>query len=112
MDNTVMDKIKVWVFGPLTALLVWFIADTLKSIRKDLDMVKSDVKILLAQSSTDGTRIDILEKDVDKLKEKLLYNQTQVPKPKQAIQITRLEALRPEDSTIKVQKEEPYKTAI
>lgn len=113
MNNTTVDKIKIWVFGPVTALLVWFITDTLQGIRKDLDMVKSDVKTLLTQSSTDKARIDNLEKDVRFIEQKL-FNQTsnKNPNPVSAPKFTMIEAIRPDDQTSLFEKKPAYKESV
>ena len=59
-----MDKIKIWAFPLLTALVGWFIVDTLGQIRDDIQSVRADVKMLLAQSNIDKTRIDNLEREL------------------------------------------------
>lgn len=59
-----MDKIKIWAFPLLTALVGWFVVDTLSQIKDDIQSVRADVKMLLAQSNIDKTRIDNLEREV------------------------------------------------
>lgn len=59
-----MDKIKIWAFPVLVSVVGWFIVNTLHEIKKDLELVKQDVKTLLAQSNIDKTRIDNLERQV------------------------------------------------
>lgn len=59
-----MDKIKIWAFPALVSVVCWFIVNTLKEIKQDLNLVKQDIKILLAQSNIDKTRIDNLEREV------------------------------------------------
>jgi len=59
-----MDKIKIWAFPVLVSIVGWFIVNTLSQIRADLELVKQDVKTLLAQSNVDKTRIDNLEREV------------------------------------------------
>lgn len=59
-----MDKIKIWAFPVLISVIGWFIVNTLYEIKRDLELVKQDVKTLLAQSNIDKTRIDNLERQV------------------------------------------------
>ena len=59
-----MDKIKIWAFPVLVSIVGWFIVNTLSQIRADLELVKQDVRTLLAQSNVDKTRIDNLEREV------------------------------------------------
>jgi hypothetical protein len=59
-----MDKVKIWAFPVLLSVVGWFIINTLKEIKHDLELVKQDVKTLLAQSNIDKTRIDNLEREV------------------------------------------------
>jgi len=59
-----MDKVKIWAFPVLLSVVGWFIVNTLKEIKRDLELVKQDVKTLLAQSNIDKTRIDNLERQL------------------------------------------------
>lgn len=59
-----MDKVKIWAFPVLLSVVGWFIVNTLQEIKRDLELVKQDVKTLLAQSNIDKTRIDNLERQV------------------------------------------------
>jgi hypothetical protein len=59
-----MDKVKIWAFPVLISVVGWFIINTLQDIKRDLELVKQDVKTLLAQSNIDKTRIDNLERQV------------------------------------------------
>jgi hypothetical protein len=61
-----MDKVKIWTFPLLLSIVGWFIINTLQDIKRDLELVKQDVKTLLAQSNIDKTRIDNLEREVYK----------------------------------------------
>lgn len=61
-----MDKVKIWAFPVLLSVVGWFIVNTLQEIKHDLELVKQDVKTLLAQSNIDKTRIDNLEREVYK----------------------------------------------
>jgi hypothetical protein len=57
MPASGMDKIKTWMFpGLITALatMLWY----------DIREIKSDIKVLIAQTNIDKTRIDNLEREV------------------------------------------------
>jgi hypothetical protein len=60
----VINKVKTWAFPALLSIVCWFTVNTLREIRADLELVKADVKLLLAQSNIDKTRIDNLERIV------------------------------------------------
>jgi hypothetical protein len=58
-ENPTLKSIKLWIFPSLlslVALLIW----------SDVNEIKSDVKMLMAQSNVDKTRIDNLERVVYK----------------------------------------------
>ena len=60
-ENSPIATFKVWIFPSLVSivsLLIW----------NDVNEIKSDVKILMAQSNIDKTRIDNLER--------VVYNKT------------------------------------
>lgn len=80
-----ISKIKAWLFPTLVTVLT-------SMILKDLGELKSDVKQLLAQSNVDKTKIESLEKQVDKLNNKvfssvenyqMMENLPTIPTPKQ-----------------------------
>lgn len=78
-----MDKIKIWAFPVLISVVGWFIVNTLYEIKHDLELVKQDVKTLLAQSNIDKTRIDNLERQVfGKLSSTLPVKPADVPAAK------------------------------
>ena len=60
MPNASVDKVKLWIFPTLV-----FVLGTI--IWQDVKEIKTDVKALMAQSNIDKTRIDNLEKQVEKL---------------------------------------------
>lgn len=80
-SSSVINKIKTWAFPALLSIVCWFTVNTLREIRADLDSVKADVKLLLAQSNIDKTRIDNLERMVygKKVFSSTSKNQPQVP---------------------------------
>lgn len=56
-DNSSIAAFKVWIFPTLVSLvslLIW----------NDVNEIKADVKLLMAQSNIDKTRIDNLERHV------------------------------------------------
>lgn len=58
-DNQSISAIKVWIFPTLVSLislLIW----------NDVNEIKADVKLLMAQSNIDKTRIDNLERQMFK----------------------------------------------
>jgi len=58
-DNPSISAFKVWIFPSLVSLvslLIW----------NDVNEIKGDIKILMAQSNIDKTRIDNLEREVYK----------------------------------------------
>lgn len=58
-DNPSIATFKVWIFPTLVSLvslLIW----------NDVNEIKSDVKLLMAQSNIDKTRIDNLERQMFK----------------------------------------------
>lgn len=59
-SNQTVNQIKVWLFPTLIGIIATIIWNDVKEI-------KSDVKLLMAQSNIDKTRIDHLEKQLEKL---------------------------------------------
>lgn len=58
-DNPSISAFKVWIFPSLVSLvslLIW----------NDVNEIKSDLKLLMAQSNIDKTRIDNLERQIFK----------------------------------------------
>lgn len=58
-DNSSVAAVKVWIFPTLVSLislLIW----------NDVNEIKADVKMLMAQSNVDKTRIDNLERQLFK----------------------------------------------
>jgi len=63
-DNPSIAAFKVWVFPTLVSLvslLIW----------NDVNEIKSDVKLLMAQSNIDKTRIDNIERQMFKASNKI-----------------------------------------
>jgi hypothetical protein len=65
--NTIANSIKLYLFPALVTILstmIW----------RDVTELRTDVKMLLAQSNIDKTRIDNLQKDVQLLQQKLFQS--------------------------------------
>lgn len=60
-ENLAIASFKVWVFPTLIGIIATIIWNDVKEI-------KSDVKLLMAQSNIDKTRIDHLEKEIEDIK--------------------------------------------
>ena len=59
MADSVFDQFKIWFFPSIVSILgmmIW----------SDVNEIKADVKVLMAQSNIDKTRIDNLERQVYK----------------------------------------------
>jgi hypothetical protein len=58
-SNPTLEAFKVWTFPTLVSILAMMIWN-------DVNEIKSDVKVLMAQSNIDKTRIDNLERQLYK----------------------------------------------
>jgi hypothetical protein len=65
-EKNPISTFKSWLFPSLVAILGWM-------IKSDINEMKSDVKVLLAQSNIDKTKIETLEKNVEALN-KAVFN--------------------------------------
>lgn len=65
-ESSVIGEVKTWIFPGIVTLIGIFAGMMLNNIQTDLAEVKSDVKLLMAQSNVDKTRIDNLERQVFK----------------------------------------------
>lgn len=63
---SVISEVKTWIFPGIVSLIGILTGIMLTSIQHDLAEVKSDIKLLMAQSNIDKTRIDNLERQVFK----------------------------------------------
>lgn len=66
MGKATIDQIKVWITPGLVSILGLF-------LWRDLNELRSDVKVLLAQSTADHTKLIQLEQDVDLLKQRVFF---------------------------------------
>lgn len=65
-ETSTLDQVKKWLFPGAVTIIGIFAGMMLNDIKSDLAEVKSDIKILMAQSNIDKTRIDNLERQVYK----------------------------------------------
>ena len=72
-DNSFVTKIKIWLFPSLVMVLGWFLVTSITEM-------KSDIKLLLTQSSADRATIQALTKEVDLLNQKV-FSQVDRPYP-------------------------------
>jgi hypothetical protein len=64
VENSVINKVKVWLFQPLLAVLGWFLVDSIVELKAD---VKKVLEILPVQQ----TEIIYMKKEIDDLRKKL-----------------------------------------
>lgn len=88
-ENPSIAAFKVWIFPSLVSLvslLIW----------NDVNEIKSDVKLLMAQSNIDKTRIDNLERQ--------LFKSASAPiaPTKEPIDFQTVVAVLPDDKTFKL----------
>lgn len=65
-ETSTLDQVKNWLFPGAVTIIGIFAGTMLNDIKSDLSEVKSDIKVLMAQSNVDKTRIDNLERQVYK----------------------------------------------
>jgi len=93
-ENSSIAAFKVWIFPTLVSLvslLIW----------NDVNEIKSDVKLLMAQSNIDKTRIDNLERQMFKT-----ANAPEAP-TKELVDYQQLVAVLPNNKMLKTKN---YKT--
>lgn len=110
MASPVVDKLKLYAFPGLASLLGLLIWTTVNDIKTELAAVREDMKILMAQSNIDKTRIDNLERVV--YGEKIKTASTDLPKNKESDQpeFVKIVAIKPEDRISP--KADPAKRAL
>ena len=65
-QSSTLDQVKNWLFPGAVTIIGIFAGMMLNDIKSDLSEVKSDIKVLMAQSNIDKTRIDNLERQIFK----------------------------------------------
>jgi hypothetical protein len=73
-EKLFINKVKVWLFPSLITVLGWFLVTSITEM-------KSDIKTLLTQSSSDKATIEALTKQVDLLNQKV-FSEADRPFPK------------------------------
>lgn len=88
-ENSSIAAFKVWIFPSLVSLvslLIW----------NDVNEIKADVKLLMAQSNIDKTRIDNLERQLFKAASVPVAPTRQLPKYQEVL------AVLPDDKALKL----------
>jgi hypothetical protein len=88
-ENPSIAAFKVWVFPTLVSLvslLIW----------NDVNEIKADVKLLMAQSNIDKTRIDNLERQMFKAASAPVAPAKQLPEQQEVV------AVLPDDKAFKI----------
>jgi hypothetical protein len=88
-ENPSIAAFKVWIFPTLVSLvslLIW----------NDVNEIKADVKLLMAQSNIDKTRIDNLERQLFKSASAPIAPTPEVPEYQQVV------AVLPDDKAVKL----------
>jgi hypothetical protein len=107
-NSSIVNNIKLWAFPSLVTILAMM-------IWRDVTELKSDVKQLLAESASNKTKVERLERQVDMLNQAVF----KMPKPisnndgpnKKDATFGRVEAiLNKDDYNYYIKKEQPYKT--
>jgi hypothetical protein len=71
-EKLFINKVKVWLFPSLITVLGWFLVTSITEM-------KSDIKTLLTQSSSDKATIQALTKQVDMLNQKVFTQSQDAP---------------------------------
>lgn len=93
MASSAIDKLKLYVFPGLASLLGLLIWTTVNDIKDDVAAVKADIKVLMAQSNVDKTRIDNLERQIYKATASVPTKEDKTELP----QFMQVVAVRPDD---------------
>ena len=90
-ENSSIAAFKVWIFPSLVSLvslLIW----------NDVNEIKADVKLLMAQSNIDKTRIDNLERQMFKAASAPIAPIPEVPEYQEVV------AVLPDDKAMKLKR--------
>ena len=97
MAMPLVDKLKIYIFPGLASLLGLLIWTTVNDIKDDLNAVQADIKILMAQSNIDKTRIDDLERTI--YHKTVTYEAPSMP-PTEEPELLKREAILPDTKLI------------
>lgn len=93
VENSVINKVKVWLFQPLLAVLGWFLVDSIVELKAD---VKKVLEILPVQQ----TEIIYMKKEIDNLNGKLTCMEfPPLKNPKKKEDIVKLSMILPNSSS-------------
>ena len=94
-ENPSVAAFKVWIFPSLVSLvslLIW----------NDVNEIKADVKLLMAQSNIDKTRIDNLERQLYKTSSAPFAPKKEVPERQQFVAVLRHDDEYTKNKTVKL----------
>lgn len=92
-EKNTINIVKAWVFPIVLGVLAWI-------IKTDISEMKSDIKILLAQSNIDKTKIEHLESDVQALNKavfKISRNTSNSSRREDSLVLAEVVYAKPED---------------
>ncbi len=96
MASPLLDKIKLYLFPGLASLLGLLIWTAVNDVKQELKAVREDMKILMAQSNIDKTRIDNLERQIFKAASTPVAPTRQLPEYQEVV------AVLPDDKAFKL----------
>ena len=65
-ESAPVTALRTWIFPSIMSLVSLLIWSMINDIKSDIADVKADIKILMAQSNIDKTRIDNIERQIYK----------------------------------------------
>ena len=72
-ESASVNTLKTWIFPSVMSLLSLLIWSMVNDIKSDISDVKADIKVLMAQSNIDKTRIDNIERQIFKATSRANY---------------------------------------
>ena len=102
VENSVINKVKVWLFQPLLAVLGWFLVDSIVEL-------KADVKKVLEVLPVQQTEVIYMKKEIEDLKSKLAcYEFPPLKNPKKDEEVTHLSMILPSNGNEQSKKRTSY----
>lgn len=65
-ESAPINALRTWIFPSVMSLVSLLIWSMINDIKSDIADVKADIKVLMAQSNIDKTRIDNIERQIFK----------------------------------------------
>lgn len=65
-ESAPVNALRTWIFPSVMSLVSLLIWSMINDIKSDIADVKADIKVLMAQSNVDKTRIDNIERQLYK----------------------------------------------